>query len=128
MDIDMNKIYIVPSNDKPVKLTVEFSDDNFTTEKRKPNDYEIYECIAFNIRLMSLRETITTQQYRVEKGKIRKGFRDEVLNFVKKRCIATHNNIINFINTEREYMIIKRKFGVNANLIDNSVKYGIYHT
>lgn len=39
---------------------------------------------------------LTTQQYRSEKGKIRKGQFDDVINFLKKRyCIALYNKLMN---------------------------------
>ncbi len=122
----MDKIYIIPTNEKHVKLIIENSNDKFTTESRKPNNYEIYESIMFKLKYMLLDSSIKTQQYRVEKGKLRKGFRYDVLNFIKKRCIESYKDIIYFINNEQDYMVIKRNVVFNTDLIGDAVKYGVY--
>jgi hypothetical protein len=111
-EISDNKIFIIPSpNDKPVKICFEDKPMKFSTTVRCPNDREIYDRLSCELRMMKyayiVADRITPQQYRSERGKIKK-LRSEVLRFIEKRNVRTYKECIDYISKEQEYLTFTR--------------------
>ncbi len=111
-----NKIYIIPANDKPVKFMYKNQSDITcsevpTTEK---------EALKYTIINMWANKKITGQQYKTEKGKIRREYLNQVINFISKRNM--YNFYIEDLNTAKT--IITMKYNMPTERIKNN-KFGI---
>jgi len=114
MDLEFSKdqIFIIPLEDKPVKLIFENDISSIKTEKYHLTLREV----LFNILRCNfeLRKNLTRQQIHSERGKVKRGCYDQVVNFLVKRDISKEY-IDNEISQEREQMIIKRPLKINVN-------------
>jgi len=120
--MDDKDIFIIPTNDKPVKIIIENDGELSETIKSLPTVRELKQEVKLSLYLLLKRKGISTQQYRVEKGKLRKGYLGEVLNFIKKRDETTYNLIRRFMKTEQTSLIYTRKMGFSMEV---NAKFGI---
>ena len=128
-EISDNKIFIIPSpNDKPVKICFEDKPMKFSTTVRCPNDREIYDRLSCELRMMKyayiVADRITPQQYRSERGKIKK-LRSEVLRFIEKRNVRTYKECIDYISKEQEYITLTKMIYL-AQHVSATSKFGIF--
>jgi len=120
--INPNTVYFIPPpQDKPVKLIMENNTPTVTTETYHLTLKEVLKDILN--KDWKLRNTLTTQQIRSEKGKIRKRYYDEVINFLHKRGISKEY-IENEVTTERERLVFSMNLNIPANILDDK-KFGI---
>lgn len=96
-----NKIFIVPTNNKPVKIIFENKTETTTITRNKTQKESLMEIIKDMLRgnIISTNKKvvrITKQQYKSEKGKLRRNNFEEVINFIKKRdCHEIYQNKLN---------------------------------
>jgi hypothetical protein len=122
LPMNSNIIYIIPNpQDKPVKIIIENNSPTVTTETYYLTLREVLKNILNQD--WKLRNTLTTQQIRVEKGKVRKGYCDEVINFLNKRGIS-REYIEKEIATERERVILNINTNVSSDVLEDC-KFGM---
>jgi len=124
-----NEIFIISNpDDKPVKICFENNPMKFSTSMRYPNDREIYDRISCELRMMKhthiIADRITPQQYRSERGKIKK-IRSEVLRFIEKRNVQIYNECIDYISKEQEYLTLTKMIDL-AQHVSATFKFGIF--
>jgi len=115
-------MYFISSNDRPVKFVIENQNENTVkTEKYYKTLYEvIYDELRFNYML---RRNLTRQQIHTERGKLKHGRQEEVVNFLIKRGI-TKEYINTEVNQERERVIFTKKINMPISSISDA-KFGI---
>lgn len=106
--LNKDYIYIIETQDKPIKLCFE----NNLMVKTEKYTMSLEEVLLNEVRNIWSNSKITGQQYKVEKGKIKKGYSGEVLNFLIKRGI-TKEYINNEVNQERDIIIFSKSFNVS---------------
>lgn len=117
-----DKIYIVSfPKDKPIKLVVENNSSSQIVEKYHLTLKEVLKDILNGD--WKLRSTLTRQQIRTEKGKIRRGYYEEVINFLHKRGIS-REYIKNEVAMVRERIVIGIKCNVSKDVLDGN-KFGV---
>lgn len=110
--MDNNKIYILDTQkDKPVKIIFENNISNVKTEKYHLTLRQVlFEILKGN---WELRRNLTRQQIHSERGKVRRGNYEEVINFLNKRGVS-REYINNEISQERENIIITIPLKINT--------------
>lgn len=111
-----DQLFIIPANNKPIKFV--FEDDPEITFTEVPNSEK--EALQYTIRNMWASKKITGQQYKTEKGKIRKDNFKEVVNFITKRNmydfyiddLNTAKTIFNYTFSLPTEYIKENKFGI----------------
>ena len=109
-------LYIIQNDnsDKPIKVCFEDTPLDFKTVKYKPTIREVLTDILNSRKAMM---SLTTQQAKSEKGKIRKGNYSEVINFLAKRGVD-RDFIDNEMSKERDVLTFTQKLGVSLLDID----------
>lgn len=119
-----NKIYIIPTTNKPVKVIFEENPvDEVYVERYKKTPQEVLkDQLKYNY---NLRRQLTRQQIHSEYGKLRSGNYEEVINFLLKRGVTSLelNQKLNEVH-EMHTFKIKTKLGINALMLDKP--FGIY--
>ena len=114
-------IYIINAlNNKPLKIVFENNPISSKTEIYHVTLKELLTDILNENRVL---RKLTTQQARSEKGKVRKGYFDEVINFLNKRGIS-REYIEKEIATERERVILNIDMNVSNNVLKDC-KFGM---
>jgi len=119
---DENIIFINIPQDRPLKLVIENNLVSSRTEKYFLTTKEVLKNILNSD--WELRRTLTTQQIRSEKGKVRRGYYDEVINFLHKRGV-NREYIENEVAMEREKIIFSQILNVSSDLLKDS-KFGVF--
>ena len=119
-----NKIYIIPTINKPVKVIFEENPvDEVYVERYKKTPQEVLkDQLKYNY---NLRKQLTRQQIHSEYGKLRSGNYEEVINFLLKRGVTSLelNQKLNEVH-EMHTFKIKTKLGINDLMLDKP--FGIY--
>lgn len=119
-----NKIYIIPTTNKPVKVIFEENPvDEVYVERYKKTPQEVLkDQLKYNY---NLRKQLTRQQIHSEYGKLRSGNYEEVINFLLKRGVTSLelNQKLNEVH-EMHTFKIKTKLGINDLMLDKP--FGIY--
>lgn len=119
--MDNNQIYIIPIIDKPIKLVIE--NDILSTKT------EVYQLSLMDVLLQELRQNyilrknLSRQQIHTERGKVKKEYYEQVINFLVKRGIS-REYINNEVNRKRERLIITKNIKFDTKLLENN-KFGI---
>jgi hypothetical protein len=122
--INPDTIYIIPKlQNKPVKIILENDSTSVTTEIYHLTLKEVLRDILN--QNWKLRITLTTQQIRSEKGKVRKGYCDEVINFLHKRGVSKEY-IENEVTIEREKLVFSINWHVSSDVLSDN-KFGIFN-
>ena len=107
-----NKIYIIPTTNKPVKVIFEENPvDEVYVERYKKTPQEVLkDQLKYNY---NLRRQLTRQQIHSEYGKLRSGNYEEVINFLLKRGVTSLelNQKLNEVH-EMHTFEIKTKLGI----------------
>jgi hypothetical protein len=116
-------IYFIPTNDKSVKLVFENRED--ITTKTENYKLSLYEVLKHELRWnWELRRKLSKQQIHTERGKLKRGRYNEVINFFVKRGISKEY-IDNEVNQERERIVITQTLNIPLNYIEN-YKFGLF--
>jgi len=103
-------LIILPIEDKPVKLVFE----NELKTKTEKYHLTIKEVLLDVLRWnWTLRKQLTRQQIHSERGKTKRGYYDQVVNFLVKRGISKEY-IDNEVSQERERWIISKPVYINT--------------
>ena len=108
-------------NTKPLKIILENNSLPPRTEKYYLTLKEVLKQILNSD--WKLRRTLTTQQIRSEKGKVRRGYCEEVINFLHKRGVS-REYIESEVSTERERIIFSYPLNVSRDMINGN--FGVY--
>lgn len=118
-----DKIYFInPSEkDNPVKIIIEQEPLSTRIEKYYLTLKEVLlEILRCNLKL---RRQLTRQQIHSERGKVKRGYSDQVINFLVKRGISKEY-IDKEVSQERERWIISRQIHFD-NFVAQNNKIGI---
>jgi hypothetical protein len=109
-ELNDNEIYFIniPQNDKPIKLVIE----NNISNRTETYKMTLKEVLVEELRNLWSINTLTGQQYKSEKGKIKREYTEQVINFLIKRGI-TKEYINNEMNKERERLVFVQQFNIN---------------
>lgn len=108
--VNMENIYIIPNQHKPVKIKFEDTYNNVLCKNIKPS---IQEVLISILRELWANNKITGQQYKVERGKIRRNYCDQVTNFLTKRGIS-QTDIIEKLNEESQVLTFTKRIPVHC--------------
>jgi len=123
---DNKKIYILPSANKSTDKSVKLIIEDRKNETREERYYLSIKEVLFNILRwdFQLRQKLSRQQIHSERGKVKKGNYNEVINFLNKRGVSK-KFIEHKINEEHTRFVFTSNWAVDSSLIRG--KYGIFN-
>ncbi len=102
--------FITTNKDKPIKII--FENNNNTSSKTEKYKLTLKEVLINELKYnYNLRKILTRQQIHTERGKIKNGNYNEVINFLVKRGISKEY-IENEVNQERERTLFTIKTNI----------------
>jgi hypothetical protein len=119
--MDEKDIIVMSNHDKPVKIVFEDKIKSSKTEKYHKSLKEVLYDLLWD---WDIRENLSKQQIHSERGKIKRGYYDQSINFFVKRG-ATREFIINEVEQERERIVISVQHTFNTSMLSGNYKFGV---
>ena len=109
LEFNNEQVYIIKKEDKPIKIIIENNSRSSRNEKYK---LSLKEVLLQELKELKCNSKITTQQYRSERGKVKRSQYAEVIHFLNKRNI-TQEYIDNEVNKERDRCVFCTTYNIN---------------